>query len=84
MSSTVWKSSRLIIPPCCSHAQRDTGLSGHSVMSRIVAIHREWIAGLRCTIMVLQSLCSHVLLAFNALPATHLAGAGCQPCRVAP
>jgi hypothetical protein len=50
---------------------------------RTVAIHREWAAGLRCTVTVLQSPCSHVLLAFNVPPATRLVGAWRQPCRVA-
>jgi hypothetical protein len=49
----------------------------------IVAIHREWVVDLRCTITVLQPPCSHVLLAFNAPPATRLAGVWCWPCRVA-
>jgi hypothetical protein len=49
----------------------------------IVAIHYEWAMGPRCTVAVLQSPCSHILLAFNVLPATRLAGAWRRPCHVA-
>jgi hypothetical protein len=42
-----------------------------------VAVHREWVAGLRCTVAVLQSHCSHILLVFNVLSAARLADAWC-------
>jgi hypothetical protein len=50
---------------------------------RTVAIHCEWAAGLHYTVAVLQSPCSHVLLAFITLPAARLAGARRRPCRMA-
>jgi hypothetical protein len=51
---------------------------------RIVVTHCERAAGLRCTVVILQSPCPHVLLAFNAPSAARLAGAQHRPCHVVP
>jgi hypothetical protein len=49
---------------------------------RNVAIHYEWVADLRSTVAVMQAPCSHVLLAFNALPTARLGGLRRRPCYV--
>jgi hypothetical protein len=94
MSSTVWRSSHPVISPRCVHAWRGARLSGRL---GTVAVHREWVAGRRytvvaycelpvdwrCPIAVLQNPCPHVLLAFNVPPTPCLACAWYQPCCVA-
>jgi hypothetical protein len=85
MSSTIWRSSHPVISPRCVHAWRGARLSGRL---GTVAVHREWVAGRRytvvaycellvdwrCPVAVLQNPCPHVLLMSRPLHVSHARG----------
>jgi hypothetical protein len=92
MSSMAWMSSRLAMPLTCVARRRAVESLG-IVAARLprvveplytVATYCEWVAGLCCAGVILQSACPHVLLAFNTPPAASLAGAHHRPCHVVP
>jgi hypothetical protein len=74
MSIMAWKLSHLVLPPC-RVTQHCSGMTARVVEPPYtVAIYRKRAAGLHCTVTVLQSTCSHVLLAFNVSTAARFAG----------
>jgi hypothetical protein len=84
-------SCRLAMSHPCTARRRVVGVPGTIAIYREWAVSQcytvagcyEWLVDRRYPVVVLQTPCPHVLLAFNVPPAARLVSARYQPCRVA-